>query len=123
MLDMVIAVLIVIGSFLSGLWGALQSPGFSPLLNLLTLGIGGLIVRALHTPKDHERAAELSQIAGDVAALVKLQNPGKDWATLLQLVIKQISQQSGLPTTNEGAIARAAAGGLVAAGVTNTPLK
>ncbi len=44
-------------------------------------------------------------------------NPGKDWASLVKLVVDMIAKASGLPTSNAAAIERAAAGALARLGV------
>lgn len=63
------------------------------------------ITGRLKKPKDFERAEEYKTIARSAAALVMINNPGKNWSELLSLVINELSNQ--IPT--QGARQRAAA--------------
>ena len=77
--------------------------------------LGGLIVKRLHTPTDHQRAELLSRIANAAASLVVLKNPTGNWSNLLASTIRDISNAAGLPTTNAAAIEREAAAALTRA--------
>lgn len=88
-----------------------------PVLGLVGTAIGGLILRRLHTPTDHDRAVILAQIANGAASLVVSLNPTAKWKDLLVSTITAIESAAGLPTKNAGAIERAAADGLARLGV------
>jgi hypothetical protein len=90
------------------------TPMLTPLLQLVGVALGGLLAHRIVTPTDHQRAQLLSQIANDAAALVVSKNPNMPAAQLLQQVIQAISNAAGVPTTNQDAIARAAAAALKA---------
>lgn len=76
----------------------------------LAVALGGWLGHRFNTPRDHERAAAISTIARDAAALVVSYNPKGDWATLLKAVVDAIAASAG--TTNRDAIERAAAAAL-----------
>jgi len=97
-------------------WSVLGS-FLTPLVQVGTLALGSVIAAALHTSKDHARAASLSIIANEAAALVTLANPNANWSQLLSQTIAQISNASGLPTQNEQAITRAATAALANKGL------
>ena len=97
-------------------WG-IFSAFLQPLVQVGTLALGTVIAAALHTSKDHARAASLSIIANEAAALVTVSNPNANWAQLLSQTISQISNASGLPTKNEQAITRAATAALANKGI------
>lgn len=84
---------------------------------VLTLAVASWIGHRVTSAKDHERAALLSTIANDAAALAVSKFPASPWSVLFQETVAQISDASGLPTGNADAINRAAAGALKAAGV------
>jgi hypothetical protein len=76
----------------------------------------GLIARALHTPRDWQRAQLLAQLASDVTAGIVAKSPaGATFQQLVEQVIQGILSANP-PTSNADAIRRAAAGALVAAG-------
>ncbi len=77
---------------------------------------GGWLGTRIVTPKDHERAALVAVIASGAAALVVSMYPGKPWAELLELIVRQIEASAGLPTRNTTAIKQAAAKALAALG-------
>lgn len=97
-------------------WGFLTAL-LGPVSQVATVLIGGVIAAALHTSKDHARAASLSIIANEAAALVTVSNPNAAWSQLLSQTIAQISNASGLPTSNDQAITRAATAALVNRGL------
>lgn len=79
------------------------------------LVVGWLISRRLKAPEQRARAEALARIANDTAAAVYAANPGASWAKLLEETVRELSAAAGLPTRNEGAIQRAAAGALARA--------
>lgn len=85
-----------------------------PLIALLATGVGGWIGSRIIRPRDHERAALLSRIATDAAALVVAMFPKASWPELLKAVVDQIAAAAG--TKNRPAIERAAAAALTALG-------
>lgn len=87
-------------------------PIVTPVAQSIALLVGAWLAHRIATPKDHERAELLSRIAEASAALVVATNPGKPWADLLQLVVREISSAAGVPTNNAQAIRRAAAAAL-----------
>jgi len=99
--------------------------GFNPLqlllspqlLGILALAVGSWLGTRIIQPRDHERAAILSQIATGSAALARAMYPSAPWSTLLEATIKQISAAAGVPTESADAIRRAAAAALSDAGV------
>lgn len=91
-------------------------PFVGPLLGIIGTAIGGLVLKRLHTPTDHDRAVILAHIADGAAALVASLNPKQSWPDLLKAVVTAIESAAGLPTSNAGAIERAAAAALVKLG-------
>lgn len=87
------------------------------ILETAAIVVGGLLVHAIRTPKDHDRAALLAEIANAAAAWVVAHNPGKPWAEILEAVVQRIAAAAGLPTRNATAIENAAALALTRMGV------
>ena len=86
------------------------------LLAQISIPIFGLLIhKRLRTPADHQRAELLSRIANAAAALVVAKNPGDSWRNLLATTVREISNASGLPTSNVAAIEREAAAALARA--------
>ena len=92
-------------------------PLVTPVVQALAIIVGGWIAHRLTKPKDHERAALLARIAEASVALVVSNNPNQPWSVLLDLVVREITMAAGVPTSNAGAIKRAAAAALVNAGL------
>ncbi len=88
-----------------------------PVLGLAAVSLAALIHRRLKTPLDHERAAHLSLIAREAAALLVAEKKNANWAVLLEDLIRQITANESAPTSNVDAIRRAAAGALSSLGV------
>jgi hypothetical protein len=88
-----------------------------PYINLIaqvSIPILGLLIhKRLRTPSDHQRAELLSRIANAAAALVLTKNPTDSWRNLLANTVREISNASGLPTSNMAAIEREAAAALM----------
>jgi hypothetical protein len=97
-------------------WSSLLNPVIGLLTPVVIAVLGGLIHKAIVTPKDHERAALLATIAQDSASFIVAMNPNKSWDDLLKDVVNRISAAAGLPTSNATAIQNAAAGALTALG-------
>jgi hypothetical protein len=76
--------------------------------------LGGFILHALHTPKDHERAQQLGTIAGDIAVLVVAEAGGAPWATMLKSVIDQLKAYN--LTANTDVLDQVAQAALIRAG-------
>lgn len=91
-----------------------------PVITAVAVVLGGWIARRITSPRAHERAQLLAQIAGDAAALVVATHPKMGWAQLLAEVVRVVSAAAGVPTRNAGAIERAAAGALRTAGKSPT---
>jgi hypothetical protein len=89
----------------------------TPVFQASATIIGLILARRLATPKDHERAALLATIAKAAVALVVSRNAGASWSQLLDLVVREIIEAAGVPTSNAGAIRRAAASALHEAGI------
>jgi len=83
-----------------------------PIVTALALVLGGWIARRITSPRAHERAQLLAQIAADAAALIVATHPKMAWTQLLTEVVRVVSAAAGVPTRNAGAIERAAAGAL-----------
>lgn len=84
-------------------------------LSLLSPFVGILLGMLVRTPKDHERAAHLAQIAADVVAFLLAEKPNASYAQLLEWVVAQL-RRVGV-TGNTAVLTRVATGALAAAGV------
>jgi hypothetical protein len=87
-----------------------------PLVGLVATALGGWIATRITAPKDHDRAALLSRIAEEAAALVYSLNPNAAWADMLRDVVARIASAAGLPTSSAQAIENAAASALIKLG-------
>ena len=85
------------------------------VLQLLTPFVGLLLLRAFKTPRDHQRAALLAQIADDIAAVLVLENKGLAYSQLLSWIVARL-REAGI-TANADVLNRVAAGALKRAGV------
>lgn len=92
---------------------------FASLLPVLIPSACGMVAAWIHAyivaPRHQERVARaelLAKIANDAAAYVLLNNPRSVPAAMLADVVSRINGAAGLPTTDSGAIQRAAAGAL-----------
>lgn len=83
-------------------------PFVSPLLLGLGVAVGHWFGSKIKNPTDAERAAILEKIAEGAAALVVSLQPKALWPDLLKSVIAAIESAAGVPTSNSGAIERAA---------------
>lgn len=96
-------------------WNALSQLVLPVIVTIL----GGIIHKAIKTPNDAQRAISLSKIAEGIAAVVVIQNPKADWATMLQTVVSQLTVTSNATTSsNQSVLQRAATAALIAAGAT-----
>lgn len=72
--------------------------------------VAALIARHLKSPSDLQRAQLLSHLASDAAAWAVATYPGRTVPELVKIVVDKLTQMSGVPTTDAGAIERAAHG-------------
>ncbi len=86
------------------------------LIEFVAVAIGTWLGTRIIQPKDHERAALLSRIATESAALALSMFPNAPWSTLVKEVVAMIAAAAGVPTKNASAIERAAAAALLAVG-------
>lgn len=93
------------------LWSTLNQ-----VVPFAALALGGWIAKRIKTPTDAERAALLSRMAEDAAALLVSTKRTASWAVLLQELVRTLSTAAGIPTRNAGALERAAAAALIKAG-------
>ena len=59
-------------------------------------------------PTDAERAALLTQLAEDAAAVVLAAFPGKPWAEYVNMIVQRLLALPGVPTKNAAALESAA---------------
>jgi hypothetical protein len=74
----------------------------------IVAGAGAWIARHLKKPSDLQRATLLATLATDAAAWAVATYPGRAIPELVQIVVRVLTEQSGIPTTNAQAIERAA---------------
>lgn len=89
------------------------------VLGLVTTLLLGVIAHAVKTPKDHERAIMVSQLAEGLAGALVAANPKAEWATLIRDLIARLALDG--PTQNAAVIERAAAAALLKLGKTPAP--
>lgn len=76
-----------------------------------------------HTLTDAERAALLTTLAQDTAAMIVAAFPGKPWADLVNLIIQRLLGMPGVPTQNRQALEGAASSALMRMGKVPTSAK
>lgn len=87
------------------------------ILNLLSPVIGLLLLKQVRTPKDHQRAALLAQLADDIAAVLIAERKGSGFADLLRFIVAQLREHG--VTANDDVLNRVAKAALARAGVSN----
>lgn len=78
---------------------------------VITIGLG-LLHQAIKTPKDHERAALLTRLADDAAAVCLSVAPDAPWAQLVAEIVARL-KAAGAPTSNDTVLQKAATAALV----------
>jgi hypothetical protein len=77
----------------------------------------GWLAHLIRTPKDHERAVILSQMAKGAVGLVLVNNKSNDWVQLLKQAVDQIVLSDSPPTMNRDVVTKAVASELILHGV------
>lgn len=85
------------------------------ILNLLSPVIGLLLLKQIRTPRDHQRAALLAQLASDIADVLILERKGATFADLLKWLVAQLREHG--VTQNDEVLNRVAKAALKRAGV------
>ena len=84
--------------------------------------LGATIINAIlahyrrHALTDPERAALLTQLAQDAAAVLSAAFPGKPWAELVAMIVQRLLATPGVPTQSKQALESAASAALVRMG-------
>jgi hypothetical protein len=91
---------------------------WNAILTVVVAVLGGLINHSVKTPKDHDRALQVSLLADDAAAVVLALNASAPWAQLVTDTVNRLKAAAGIPTTNLTALEQAATGALMRLGKT-----
>lgn len=84
--------------------------------------LGATIINAVlahfrkHTLTDPERAALLTQLAQDAAAVLSAAFPTKPWAELVTMIVQRLLATPGVPTQSKQALEGAASAALIRLG-------
>jgi cell division protein FtsN len=84
----------------------------------IVVAIAAAVLRAaIVTPKSHDVAAKIRNLADDTAAVILLAAPNEPWAQKLQAVINRLGEM--LPKVDPSVLEKAATGALVRLGAAN----